>query len=229
VPGWTPEIVVEEGMARQLIAGQFPELQIGSMRLLGVGWDMTVWLVDDSVCSRFPRKEIVVSGLMREMQLLPALEPLLPLPVPTPVFRGVPTDSYPWPFAGSYFIPSTEICDAKLDDRRRAALADPLATFLRRLHSNEVRKTISAVHILPIDPMGRADMSRRVPWAREALRDAEELGLWKSSSGTAERCFQEALRLGPPRETVLVHGDLHLRHLLVDNGNAAGVIDWVDV
>jgi aminoglycoside phosphotransferase (APT) family kinase protein len=215
-------------MAHELIAEQFPHLQIGSMRLLGVGWDMTVWLVDDSICFRFPRKGIVVAGLMREMQLLPALEPLLPLPISSPVFRGLPAGTYPWPFAGSHFIPGTEICDANLDDRGRAALADPLATFLRRLHSNEVLNRINAVLALPIDPLGRADMARRVPWAREALGEVEQLGLWKSSSA-AERCLQEAQRLGPPRETVLVHGDLHLRHLLVDNGHAAGVIDWVDV
>ena len=76
---WTPEIVVDEGAARQLIAEQFPELQVGSIRLLGVGWDMTVWLVNGSVCFRFPRKETVVGGLLREMKVLPALAPLLPL------------------------------------------------------------------------------------------------------------------------------------------------------
>jgi aminoglycoside phosphotransferase (APT) family kinase protein len=228
VPAWTPEIAVDEGMAHDLIAEQFPQLQIGSMRLLGVGWDMTVWLVDDSVCFRFPRKKIVVPGLMREMQLLPVLGPLLPLPISLPVFRGVPADSYPWPFAGGYFISGTEICDANLDDRRRAALANPLATFLRRLHSNEVLNRINDVLALPMDPLGRADMRRRVPWAREALGKVEQLRLWKSSSA-AERCLEEAERLGPPTETVLVHGDLHLRHLLVDNDNAAGVIDWVDM
>ncbi len=34
----------------------------------------------------------------------------------------------------------------------------------------------------------------------------------------------------PAQEPVLVHGDLHLRHLLVDSSGAAtGVIDWGDL
>lgn len=41
----------------------------------------------------------------------------------------------------------------------------------------------------------------------------------------------EGSRLGKPTdEPVVVHGDLHVRHLLVDGtGAAAGVIDWGDV
>ena len=45
-----------------------------------------------------------------------------------------------------------------------------------------------------------------------------------------ERLFGTAERLGPPsRPAVIVHGDLHLRHLLVgEGGDASGVIDWGD-
>jgi aminoglycoside phosphotransferase (APT) family kinase protein len=36
--------------------------------------------------------------------------------------------------------------------------------------------------------------------------------------------------LPPPTPRGLVHGDLHLRHLLVhDDGSPAAVIDWIDV
>jgi aminoglycoside phosphotransferase (APT) family kinase protein len=39
-----------------------------------------------------------------------------------------------------------------------------------------------------------------------------------------------AVELGPPEPTALVHGDLHLRHLLVDHsGRATAVIDWIDL
>jgi aminoglycoside phosphotransferase (APT) family kinase protein len=35
--------------------------------------------------------------------------------------------------------------------------------------------------------------------------------------------------LGAPEPSALVHGDLHIRHLLVDDDcGAAGVIDWID-
>ena len=41
--------------------------------------------------------------------------------------------------------------------------------------------------------------------------------------------LDEAERLPPPTEHVLVHGDLHFRHVLVEDGRASGVIDWGDV
>jgi aminoglycoside phosphotransferase (APT) family kinase protein len=43
--------------------------------------------------------------------------------------------------------------------------------------------------------------------------------------------LEEGRGLAPPAaEPVLVHGDLHVRHLLLDDrGDASGVIDWGDV
>ena len=42
--------------------------------------------------------------------------------------------------------------------------------------------------------------------------------------------IEAAVELGPPEPTALVHGDLHLRHLLVDDaGRATAVIDWIDL
>jgi aminoglycoside phosphotransferase (APT) family kinase protein len=36
--------------------------------------------------------------------------------------------------------------------------------------------------------------------------------------------------LGAPESSALVHGDLHIRHLLVDDDcGVAGVIDWIDI
>jgi aminoglycoside phosphotransferase (APT) family kinase protein len=46
----------------------------------------------------------------------------------------------------------------------------------------------------------------------------------------AHDVLEAAIELGPPEPTALVHGDLHLRHLLVDGvGRATAVIDWIDL
>lgn len=46
----------------------------------------------------------------------------------------------------------------------------------------------------------------------------------------ARSLLEAAERLPVPGPAVLVHGDLHVRHLLVDAGGAlASVIDWGDV
>jgi aminoglycoside phosphotransferase (APT) family kinase protein len=82
---------------------------------------------------------------------------------------------------------------------------------------------------LPADPVRRADMSFRVPKTRDRLAELEQLGIWQAPQA-AHAVVGEAVKLGPLEPTSVVHGDLHLRHLLVDGvGRAAGVIDWVDL
>ena len=56
VPEWSPEIVVDEPLARRLLRTQFPELELASLRLAGEGWDNTAWLVDERWLFRFPRR-----------------------------------------------------------------------------------------------------------------------------------------------------------------------------
>jgi hypothetical protein len=56
VPEWTPEIVVDEALARRLLGEQFPELEPSELRLAGEGWDNTAWLVDGRFLFRFPRR-----------------------------------------------------------------------------------------------------------------------------------------------------------------------------
>jgi aminoglycoside phosphotransferase (APT) family kinase protein len=77
---WDPERVVDEGLARALLRDQFPDLALESVQPLGVGWDVTVYLVDGTWAVRFPRREVAVPTLLREIALLPSLAPRLPLP-----------------------------------------------------------------------------------------------------------------------------------------------------
>jgi Phosphotransferase enzyme family len=48
VPEWRAEVVVDAGLARRLIGGQFPKLKLESLRLLAEGWDNAAWLVDET-------------------------------------------------------------------------------------------------------------------------------------------------------------------------------------
>jgi aminoglycoside phosphotransferase (APT) family kinase protein len=221
---WSADVEVGEDLARRLIRGQFPELELGSLSLLAEGWDNAVWVVDGRWAFRFPRRAIAVPGFERELAVLLRLAPLLPLPIPTPVFVGEPAEGYPWPFFGAPLLPGREAADAGLGDTERAALARPLGTFLRVLHAVEL-----ADESLPVDFNRRADMPFRVPRALERLDEVEALGLWRRPPSVG-RWLEAARELPQAEPTVLAHGDLHVRHVLVgDDGALTGVIDWGDV
>jgi aminoglycoside phosphotransferase (APT) family kinase protein len=239
VATWTPEFVVGEEQARRLITGQFSDFERPSLRLLGEGWDNTVWLADERVVFRFPRRAVAVPGLQREIEVLPVLAPILTVPIPVPTYLGVPAEGFPWPFFGAPLIQGEEPADAHLDDAGRIRLARPLGGFLHQLHAIEEDdfepspqgggSPPSGSWKLPTDPMGRADMSVRVPRSRVALAELEALGVWTAPTA-ALRVIAAAERLPPVAATVVAHGDLHLRHVLVGAGGAlAGVIDWNDV
>lgn len=220
---WEAEAEVDEALARALIAARFPALDASSLRRVGEGWDNVVWATPDGVAFRFPRRPVAIAGVEREIALLPALAPRLPLAIPDAAYPSPPTAAFRWPWFGSRLIVGREIAAARLDDAARIALAPRLGDFLRTLHGLE----LDAAAALPVDPMGRTEMAVRVPRTREAL--AAVAPSWSAPAGVAV-LLEEAERLPPAHASVLVHGDLHVRHVLVDESDAlAGVIDWGDV
>jgi aminoglycoside phosphotransferase (APT) family kinase protein len=224
VPVWDAEVEVDEALARSLISARFPELAAGSLRRVGAGWDNVVWATEDDVAFRFPRRQIAIPGVEREIALLPALAPRLPLAIPDAAYAGAPCERFRWPWFGSRLIAGREIAEARLDDAARIALAPRLGEFLRTLHDLDAA---AAGALAPPDPMGRTDMAMRVPMTRAAL--AEVTPVW-AAPAWVEDLLAEAERLPVPEASALVHGDLHVRHLLVDGAGApAGVIDWGDV
>jgi aminoglycoside phosphotransferase (APT) family kinase protein len=220
---WSPEVVVDRELARGLIAVQFPELEPRTLALLGEGWDNSVWLVDDRWVFRFPRRALALPGFDREIAVLPRLAPLLPVPIPVPHYVGRPADGYPWPFFGCKLIRGREAAVAGLSDPARHRVAGQLGSFLRALHAVEITAE------LPADPFGRTDMRKRVPLTHERLEEGRRLGLW-TVPGSVGEWLETAHELPPAVPTAVVHGDLHARHVVVDeHGTMAGVIDWGDL
>ncbi|HEX7196469.1 MAG TPA: phosphotransferase, partial [Candidatus Limnocylindria bacterium] len=138
MPEWDPEIEVDADRARALIGAQFPELANAEVREVAAGWDNVVHLVDGRWAFRFPRREIAVPGVRREIEVLPRLAAHLPLPIPEPRFVGVPADGYPWPWFGAAYLPGVELAESGLADDGRLALGAALGAFLRALHSTAV-------------------------------------------------------------------------------------------
>ena len=214
---WESAHPVDAARAARLVGGQFPELRGAPVRYVADGWDNSVLLVGD-VLFRFPRREIALDGQRRELAVLPLVTGL-PLRVPEPSHLGQPAGDYPWPFWGAPMLPGQELALVPHVDRRAAAEAT--GAFLRGLHRLEVQVD------LPIDPMDRAAPRLRAERTREWLA---QLAASRVLARSADVDALVEVDLGPPDgRRVLVHGDLHLRHLLVlPDGRPAGIIDWGD-
>ena len=195
----------------------------GRFECSAIGWDNTVWVTGGGVAFRFPRREIAVAGVEREIEFLPRLAPHLPVAIPDAAYPGTPGPLFPWPWFGSRVVSGRELAEARLDDEARVCLATDLGAFLRCLHG----LSLPGLDSLPVDPMGRADTVQRVSRTRAALDRVDPSGAFTDRAGAT---LAAAESLPPAEDSVLAHGDLHIRHALVDaSGRLTGVIDWGDV
>lgn len=233
-PAWAPDRVVDEALAAHLVRSQFPELAGLPVRRFAAGWDNAVFSVGHELLFRFVHRAIAVPLAARELAVLPAVAGRLPLRVPVPTFVGRPVPAFDWPFWGAPRIPGEEIAVVGLDDDDRVPAARALGAFLRVLHEPVLRDDVIRVAglrgvRLPVDPNRRGQPSAFRERASARLRRLHEAGV-DLDIGALVDVLDAAVATGPSvREPVLLHGDLHLRHLLIDaQGAATGVIDWGD-
>lgn len=224
---WVPELVVDAREARAWIERQFPELAPASVEPLGAGWDATVFRVRGDLVFRFPRRAIAVPLFEREAQLLPWIAPRVHVPIPCPRWRGRCERGEGWPFLGYAYLSGRSACQLDLDDVARERLAVPLAEFLRTLHALDVGEAWRRG--AQSDPLKRLVVEARETRLRARL---EELALANviESARAYDRVLDDCRALTPPPGEVVLHGDLYVRHLLIDErGSLSGVIDWGDV
>jgi aminoglycoside phosphotransferase (APT) family kinase protein len=223
---WDAEVVVTPATACRLIDKQFPALAPATATPIGVGWDNTAFDVNGTYVFRFPRREAALLGLNFEIAVLPSLAPRMPLPIPCPEYFGQPDGDYPFPFVGYPIISGRTACSLALTDAQRTQSAAPLGRFLRALHQIEADEA-AAMGAVP-DFQGKADTAYHAPRIKNYLRELASKGLLERPE-RFDYILDGASELRHYR-TTLMHGDLYVRHLLVDSDCVlCGVIDWGDV
>ncbi len=111
-----------------LVTEQAPQ-HAGPVRRLGRGWDNEVFLVGQAHVARLPRRAPGVPLLRNEHRWLGELPPL-PIPIPSLVHRGQPSERFRHPWSLCRFHPGERVDDRPLD--RSAAVA--MGSFLAALH-----------------------------------------------------------------------------------------------
>ena len=225
---WAPEVEVTPELATALIESQCPALAPVRLHSIGAGWDNIAYLVNGEWVFRFPRRTIAVPLIETEGRVLPSLAARLPYPIPAPVWFGHPDATYKWPFLGYRRLEGRVASDVDLSDDARAALAAPLARFLRALHDVPLAEALAwGVPHGVFEYLDGARLERLARPARADLvarRVLDDAAPWLAvvDAGLA------ALPLDGPQS--IVHGDCYSRHILVDeNGRMSGVIDFGDL
>jgi aminoglycoside phosphotransferase (APT) family kinase protein len=199
-----------------LLAAQHPDLADLPLELVDAGWDNAMFRLGEHLAVRMPRRSAAATLIINEQSWLPFLAPQLTLPIPAPYRIGTPANGYPWNWS---VVPWLRGIPAD-QQPPQATQAQPFAAFLRSLH-------VPAHADAPPNPV------RGVPLILRA--DAVEMRMRRLAINTSmitpaiQHIWQTALAAPCDVPATWLHGDLHPRNILVENGNISGIIDWGDI
>jgi aminoglycoside phosphotransferase (APT) family kinase protein len=221
---WDPTLVVDEELVRKILKEQFPAIDIKNIHNIGEGFDNTVFNLNNEILLRFPRREVAVSILQIEKNLLPLIKDQIGIQTTVPIIYGSPSKLFPWPFLGYNFIKGKP--PTHLSRNERIQMIEPLAKFLKNLHSIPLKSLKKAN--LPFDTLKRLNISFRKPQLLKYVNQAIQQDLIKSED-KINHYLENINEIQSNTSFVLVHGDLHFKNIIVNDSNQIeGIIDWGD-
>jgi aminoglycoside phosphotransferase (APT) family kinase protein len=198
-------------------------------RRIGVGQSNLTYLLSDAaghrwVLRRPPMGHLLASAhdVLREARILSAFAPT---DVPAPLIYGVAQagDVGDAPLVLMEFVDGVVISDA--------AASRTLPAQARHSAGLALPETLGRIHAVDLDATSLADLASHSPYAQRQLKRWS--GQWEQSK-TRELADLDSLTdrlraaVPPPRSLTLVHGDLHLRNIVVSaaDGEILAALDW---
>lgn len=227
---WKQNIHINETIAAELIEKQ-QHFKVHIISFLDEGWDNVVYLVNETLIFRFPRRESAVFCMENEIALTPYIQKQVSFPLSASKWIGKPTKQYPYVYSGYRILPGKPLCEMRntlIDDERFAII---LATWLKELHAipvtSEYMATIKGNHAW------KTDINYRIKRCHENITQyahyfAEAHFKKETLLAIINRLSQWYFDI---EKNAFIHGDLYSRHIMVnlDTGLPSGLIDWGDV
>jgi aminoglycoside phosphotransferase (APT) family kinase protein len=210
------EVEIDEKLVRALLREQHADLAELHLELLDAGWDNAMFRLGDAYTVRLPRRLVAATLLLNEQAWLPSIAPNLPLPIPSPVRVGLPNHSYPWRWSVLPWLPG----HAANEEPPCPDQALVFGHFLRALHR-------LAPSDAPVNEVRGCPLTDRAGGVSSRIEQ-----LKASNSGLApeiEIAWHDGLKAPASQRACWLHGDLHARNVLVENGSISAIIDWGDI
>lgn len=226
---WHADIEITLEIAQRAVQDQFPQLlPLTNIQCIGEGWDNKVFLVNETIIFRFPRRQVAVELINRETTLLNNLHGKIDIAIPHPTYIGNPTEYYPYAFHGYEKLSGISACHANLTEQQRINSLPKIIHFLSQIHSINAEEAYAIGAREQV--FDRIDIPKTCTTLTERLSHVEELNSYSINFVQFKNEITAVQNLILPMdEKCLVHGDLYCRHLLFDHGELSAIIDWGDV
>lgn len=212
----TAELEITASLVHHLLVTQHPDLAQFPIMAVDAGWDNVMFRLGEQFCVRLPRRQMAAPLIEHEQRWLPYLARQLTLPAPIPYRVGLPSSHYPWRWSVLPWLSGTSADLAEPD----ADQALRLAAFLRALHT-------PAPPEAPPNPWRGVSLTNRIAEVEARMQRLAT----KTNLITRELrvVWERALAAPLSEKSCWLHGDLHARNVLVENGAISGIIDWGDM
>ena len=209
-----------------LIRRRCPDFAFHQARLLtSSGQFNTALCLDERWIFRFPKSRHAAAEVAQELEILPRLQGMLPLPIPNPVRAAWHPDSGRLEWMAYVMLPGEPLLRGRFAALTEAAVLErialDLATFLKVLHGIPAA-SIGLNKTPPEDS--------RQAWRRIYADIQEQLYPYMRAAARAEvsRGFARALNDESlwQVENRLVHGDFGTGNILYQDGRISGIIDF---
>lgn len=200
-------------------------LTVRTARGLGEGWSSRVYVVNNELVIKCPKRSKDWLELDREVSFLRWASDKLPLRVPQYLRLAPHSPAAPNGYAVYQFVAGAPMDIDILTPELRAAAADRIAGFLQRLHS--LRPSDELACILPPHPNRREEAETCLARVKVDLLPT----LTKSEAQTLLKRFGAFFEIANSSsvQPVVLHADFSREHILGENDTVTGVIDFGDV
>ncbi|AXA33848.1 phosphotransferase family protein [Francisella adeliensis] len=222
---WEYKNIISADHAAGIINANIPNIEINDIKLLGEGWDNTTWIVNNNLCFRFPKHDEAAILLSNEINILSKCIRSKQIRVPYPKYICSSPKLFEYNFYAHDYISGLTADNSKLNRNDRINIAENLAIFLKELHNFPIDKCVE----LGI----KKDQSDRLGFKRRYLELKERIDYLIGNNllgdcSKIEHFYINNMNINISDIVRLCHGDLYAKHLIIDNKNLYGVIDWGD-
>jgi len=213
-------VAIDVELIAGLLRSQCPELAGLPLSKVATGWDNEMYRLGDELAVRLPRRDVAAPNLTNEQRWLPGLAAGLPIRVPVPLFNGTPGLGYPFDWSVVNWATGSTAASGELNPTS----AGKMARFLAALHAQVPPAEA------PINPWRGGPLVERTEAVEERLEAvyAREAGLTVAHADVLD-LWKSACRATNAAPGTWIHGDLHPKNLIVEEGEVVMVIDWGDM
>ncbi|MEU2337646.1 aminoglycoside phosphotransferase family protein [Streptomyces sp. NPDC013172] len=211
------DIEITGDLVRDLLREQHPDLAGLAIREVVGGWGNQMWRLGDDLAVRMQRMDSSPEPQLKERRWLPVLAPRLPLPVPTPVRFGEPSERFRKHWTVMTWVPGEPLDHGSIS--RGPHAADTLAGFLRALHAEA-----------PAEAPIATDRGGHPRDCTDGFENLLKAVAPDDVAADVRAVWDDAVAAeawAGPR--MWVHGDLHPANVVVSHGTLSGIVDFGDM